>query len=767
MCSIDVSPNTIQQGGSATLSWSTDNADSASLSGAGSVGTSGSFAVTPTQTTTYELTASNEVATAHCSTTITVTNPPPPPAPAPTCVLEADPTSIAQGGSSTLRWGVTNATSVTLAGSQTASIHSGQLVVTPSQTTTYTLTARGNGGTVTCTATVTVIPPAPTAPVCTLVANPTAIAAGGASTLSWTTSNASNVSIDTGIGQVSTSGGRNVAPAQTTTYTLTAVGNGGTVHCSATVTVVPQTPTAPVCTLSAAPTTILQGSAATLSWTTSNASNVSITNIGSVSTSGSSTVAPAQTTTYVLTATGTGGTVNCSATIVVVPPVVTPNAPTCTLSANPTNIASGGVTTLSWTTTNATSFVIDQGVGQVETGNGSRTVNPGGSRTYVGTAYGPGGTVTCVTSVSVNTGTPGPSCTMNVSPSVIRQGDSATLTWDSNSVRDVTISPSVGSVGQSGNARIYPPNGSGTYTYQGVFYGFNGNSITCSATLRVETPQQNLVLDSLPVVGNQPLSYVYLADLPYTGLDLGPVGTAIYWLMLILWSLAVAYLVLWGMVPAGLRRFGLAGATASYAPASIAPAAHTPAAPVMHSAPAAPAAARTHTSYEGFKALASEGALTIDDIVKGLAREADDSHLLAPPAVAAPIAVAAAQAAATVTQSPAALLPPAHQDVPAFLTALLAGEKEAVFGIVRDITKAGGDAQEFITHAIMALDDAYRAKTEGSTVHPEVARVCENCTPTFLEKLITSLSTALDSSYSAGTTGVKLAVTRALAAVNG
>jgi hypothetical protein len=218
------------------------------------------------------------------------------------------------------------------------------------------------------------------------------------------------------------------------------------------------------------------------------------------------------------------------------------------------------------------------------------------------------------------------------------------------------------------------------------------------------------------------------------------------------------------MVPAGLRRFGLAGAAASYAPASIAPAAHTPAAPVMHSVPAAPAA-RTHTSYEGFKALASEGALTIDDIVKGLAREADDSHLLA--AAAAPVVLAAAPARAAVTQSPAALLPPAHQDVPAFLTALLAGEKEAVFGIVRDITKAGGDAQEFITHAIMALDDAYRAKTEGSAVHPEVARVCENCTPTFLEKLITSLSTALDSSYSAGTTGVKLAVTRALAAVNG
>jgi hypothetical protein len=34
----------------------------------------------------------------------------------------------------------------------------------------------------------------------------------------------------------------------------------------------------------------------------------------------------------------------------------------------------------------------------------------------------------------------------------------------------------------------------------------------------------------------QPNAYVYLNQIPYTGLDLGPVGTVIYWLALILWS---------------------------------------------------------------------------------------------------------------------------------------------------------------------------------------------------------------------------------------
>ncbi len=701
----------------------------------------------------------------HCSTTITVTTPP---APAPTCVLEASPSSVTQGGSSTLYWTASNATSVTVNGAQTASVHSGSVSVTPTQTTTYSMTASGPGGSVNCSAPVQVIVPQTPAPVCTLSANPTSITAGGASTLSWTTNNATNVSVDNGVGAVGTSGARTVVPGQTTTYNLTASGAGGTVHCSATVAVItPEQPHAPVCTLTAVPTSILQGSAATLSWTTRNASNVSITSVGSVAVNGSATVAPVQTTTYVLTASGSGGVINCQTTITVVPPVQPPNAPTCTLSANPSNIGTNDITTLSWNTTNATSFTIDQGVGNVNTGSGSRVVTPGGSRTYIGTASGPGGTVTCATSVSVNTVTPGPSCTMNVSPSNINRGDSSTLTWDSSNVRQVQINQGIGSVGQSGNARV-SPNGPGTYVYEGTFYGYNGNSITCTASLRVGVPQQNIVLDSLPVVGNQPLSALYLADLPYTGLDLGPVGTAMYWLMLILWSLAVAYLVLWGMVPAGLRRFGLAGSAQTahapvYAAVAHAPV-HTPA-PVLHSAPApAPAATRPNSSYEGFKALASEGALTIEDIVKGLAREADDSHLLPVGHTVAPVIIPAAVAAFS---TPTAGGNASHQDVPAFLAALLAGEKDTVFGIIRDITKAGDDTQAFITHAVMALDDAYRAKTDGTQVHPDIARVCENCAPNFLEKLITSLSTAVDSSYSAGTTGVKLAVTRALSVVNG
>src|SRR5437016_7706666 len=71
-------------------------------------------------------------------------------------------------------------------------------------------------------------PPAPAAPTVTISADPSTIEKGQSSTLSWSSTNATNVSIDQGIGDVSTSGSRSVSPSSSTTYTLTAKGEGGT-----------------------------------------------------------------------------------------------------------------------------------------------------------------------------------------------------------------------------------------------------------------------------------------------------------------------------------------------------------------------------------------------------------------------------------------------------------------------------------------------------------------------------------------------------------
>jgi hypothetical protein len=46
-----------------------------------------------------------------------------------------------------------------------------------------------------------------------------------------------------------------------------------------------------------------------------------------------------------------------------------------------------------------------------------------------------------------------------------------------------------------------------------------------------------------PIAYNNPAPYVTLSSLPYTGLELSPVGEVLYWAFLVLWCLAAAYLV--------------------------------------------------------------------------------------------------------------------------------------------------------------------------------------------------------------------------------
>ena len=58
-------------------------------------------------------------------------------------------------------------------------------------------------------------------------ASPATVSAGGASTLSWSTSGGTSATIDQGVGPVETSGSVVVHPTITTTYTLTVTGNGG------------------------------------------------------------------------------------------------------------------------------------------------------------------------------------------------------------------------------------------------------------------------------------------------------------------------------------------------------------------------------------------------------------------------------------------------------------------------------------------------------------------------------------------------------------
>jgi len=77
---LSASPNTIQRGESVTLTWSSTNATTLSVSpGIGNVSAEGTQSVSPTNSTTYTLTATGPGGSADATVRVTVTAPPPPP----------------------------------------------------------------------------------------------------------------------------------------------------------------------------------------------------------------------------------------------------------------------------------------------------------------------------------------------------------------------------------------------------------------------------------------------------------------------------------------------------------------------------------------------------------------------------------------------------------------------------------------------------------------------------------------------------------------
>jgi peptidoglycan-associated lipoprotein len=72
---------------------------------------------------------------------------------------------------------------------------------------------------------------------------------------------------------------------------------------------------------------VQSGQSATLTWQTSNATDVSVDGIGAVQASGTQQVSPASSTTYHLTAKGAGGTQEATTRLTVTPPPPPPSPP--------------------------------------------------------------------------------------------------------------------------------------------------------------------------------------------------------------------------------------------------------------------------------------------------------------------------------------------------------------------------------------------------------------------------------------------------------
>lgn len=118
----------------------------------------------------------------------------------------------------------------------------------------------------------------------------------------------------------------------------------------------------------------------------------------------------------------------------------------------------------------------------------------------------------------------------------------AVLSWNSNNASSAYISPSVGAVSTAGSTTVYP---TGNQTYTLTVNG-SGGTATCQTTVYpynyaytapVISSASNYTMPAAP--------YVALTQIPYTGFDFGPFGNALYWLGMILFAVAGAYLVLY------------------------------------------------------------------------------------------------------------------------------------------------------------------------------------------------------------------------------
>jgi plastocyanin len=393
------------------------------------------------------------------------------------------------------------------------------------------------------------------APTCdSFTGNPTTLAHGGGSvTLTWATSNADSVAITGGVTGTSPDGFEVLTVTNTTTFTLTATGAGGTDTCTETITVSDPTPVLSCDSFDIAQAQVTPGSALSLTWATSNADSVSIDRgVGTVTADGTKSVtAPATdgTYTYTLTATKGADTVTCNDSVVVKTPDTTIFScqNNVTFSGTPTSLPrGGGNVNFSWNVTDADSVSI---AGLSSTAHsGSESVNVTSDRTFTLTATKAGfTTLSCPVTVTVETGGGGggstkPRCKLTVSDDKISVGQEITLTWDTTRARDVILKDDHGktlletddSDKFDGEMKVTPT--------KDTKYTLISKRGVKERTCEVEVDITNNVT-VLETRSQEPrVAGISLTQVPYTGFEAGPALTMIFYFILTIWGLFVAYI---------------------------------------------------------------------------------------------------------------------------------------------------------------------------------------------------------------------------------
>ncbi|WP_167527983.1 Ig-like domain-containing protein [Desulfosarcina alkanivorans] len=483
-------------GGSGTLTWASDCAVSCVIDqGVGTVSTSGSLMVTPAELpSTYTLTCSNGAAMA--SGRISVAG----------CTSSADISVFPDCGWSpgdpvTLSWSASGVDDCSIDYGIGSVPIAGTMEVFPDEDPTkYTLTCSGASDSVEIKNPRRV----------ELAASTTALLPGESTALYWKTNCIDTCSFDQGIGAVPTSGSLVVTPEQLPiTYTLTAIYDQYTHTIPVTISL-----PMPVATFAASPAQIKAGESATLTWSTDLAASCTIEPyIGEVPLSGSIPVAPDQTTTYTLVATGPGGTSRTNATVAYV-------KPTAAIYADPVHLdVVGQTTTLSWVFSNADTCMVDQGIGTVQLG-GSLVVTPEKNTTYTITATGPGGMAKDRVAVVY----PSPTVEIHADREILDEGETATLTWTFGNADTCSIDPAIGDV-QSGGSVVVDPERTTTYT---ITAAGPGGIARDSVTVTCRAPAAAIQASPVTIIEGQPATLSWQADHAATYViapDLGPVDS--------------------------------------------------------------------------------------------------------------------------------------------------------------------------------------------------------------------------------------------------
>ena len=327
----------------------------------------------------------------------------PNPEPLPTITFAADRATVDAGDSVTLSWSASSAAICSAGGNWTGdrSVSGNQIVGPLNVDMSFTLTCTGAGGTAQESVQVTVIQPLPV-PGVDLCSSAPSVESGSATTLIWSSSNATSCSASGGwSGSRATQGSASTGPLTTgSTFTLSCSGSGGSSSDSVTVAVTEPDPVEPpVVSLSLADSSIDPGDSTVIRWSTSNASECTASGdwTGSRSVSGSESAAPASNASYTLSCSGEGGSESATVNL-----TVSSLPPELVFAASQTAINAGGSVTLSWNASHATACTAGGGWSGSKGITGEQLVGPiNAGTTYSLSCTGPGGNAVEMLTVDV------------------------------------------------------------------------------------------------------------------------------------------------------------------------------------------------------------------------------------------------------------------------------------------------------------------------------------------------------------------------------